>query len=404
MKVRLIVIEGFWGAGKRTVISRLARWLVKRRHRVAILIEDPPYGLAEISPIQTGSLWVEDVPGCCASCRLDFLDEALRNLNRRQWPDTLIVAPVESCADLGARVVRPLLSIYPSGIQFSALSVLVDPFNTLYALGLEPGRGFGPEVRGILRKQMEEAEIIAINKCDVLPSRDRERLEAAIAAQFPRAKVHAVSARTGLGCQRWFNSLCNAVLESRPTMAVRYATFARGEELTEWFDGLVSVSSRHRHGLDPELMLKRLAGASRTALARAGVRIASFRAVFGPLNGWHLPGCKRSFHLPPKQKTKMPPSVKGYWLLRVDGPKAPVIVLGRTGEAPNKGHLAIHLGVETKPALVARALSDAAKELSDMAVFTCEQSTHTNSTTAGKIVPAFPECELCLKRRDGQTR
>ena len=65
--------------------------------------------------------------------------------------------------------------IYGDDFAIAPLSVLVDPVRALRILGLEAGKSFSKKVVYIYQKQLEEAEIIVINKIDLLTPDRLER-------------------------------------------------------------------------------------------------------------------------------------------------------------------------------------------------------------------------------------
>ena len=83
-------------------------------------------------------------------------------------PDVFIAEPVGSCTDLVATVTYPLRRIYGDDFSIAPVSVLVDPVRARRVLGLEEGGKFSSKVLYIYRKQLEEADIIVINKIDLL--------------------------------------------------------------------------------------------------------------------------------------------------------------------------------------------------------------------------------------------
>ena len=86
-----------------------------------------------------------------------------------------LAEPVGSCTDLRATVQYPLRRIYGDNYRVAPLSVLVDPIRAARMLGLESGQGFSPKVHYIYDKQLEEADVIVINKTDLLSPSDDMR-------------------------------------------------------------------------------------------------------------------------------------------------------------------------------------------------------------------------------------
>ena len=65
--------------------------------------------------------------------------------------------------------------------------------------GLSEGGQFSEKVIYIYRKQLEEADLIVINKTDLLEPDTLADLQAKLTEEFPNAEVLQISARTGEG-------------------------------------------------------------------------------------------------------------------------------------------------------------------------------------------------------------
>ena len=81
------------------------------------------------------------------------------------------------------------------------MSVLVDPVRARRVLGLEEGGKFSSKVLYIYRKQLEEADIIVINKIDLLDGARLSSLRDALAEEFPRAEIVEIAARESLNLE-----------------------------------------------------------------------------------------------------------------------------------------------------------------------------------------------------------
>jgi len=95
----------------------------------------------------------------------------------------------------------------------------------------------------VYRKQLEEANIIVVNKCDAISPELRDRLVAALEASFPRARVVSCSAREGTGLDAWFDTIDRTVPDSGPAMELNYDTYAEGEALLGWLNCTVRLSA-----------------------------------------------------------------------------------------------------------------------------------------------------------------
>src|SRR6185436_219770 len=180
-KARYIMIGGFLGAGKTTAVARLATRLRAQGLRVGLITNDQGQQLVDTAMLASHGFAVEEIAGGCFCCRFPSLVEASRKLSAEARPDVFIAEPVGSCTDLVATVSYPLRRIYGDDFTIAPLSVLVDPVRALRILGQAGGGKFSEKVVYIYRKQLEEADLIVINKCDLLSNAQREELRRAIA-------------------------------------------------------------------------------------------------------------------------------------------------------------------------------------------------------------------------------
>src|SRR5262245_4831435 len=239
MKADYIMVGGFLGAGKTTALLRLAEHLTSKGRRVGLITNDQSTGLVDTAMVDSHGYPVQEITGGCFCCRFNSLTAAAERLTADVKPDVFLAEPVGSCTDLRASVQYPLRRLYGEAYRIAPLSVLVDPIRAMRILGLEAGRAFSPKVLYVYEKQLEEAELIVINKSDLLDSDQLTRLEAALQRAYPSAEVHAVSARQGTGLDRWFARLA-AESDSRSAPVVDYDTYAEGEALLGW------LNSTHR--------------------------------------------------------------------------------------------------------------------------------------------------------------
>lgn len=280
-----IMVGGFLGAGKTTALLRLAEHFTAQGRRVGLITNDQSRGLVDTSLVQAKGYPVEEITGGCFCCRFRSLTDAAERLSRDARPDVFLAEPVGSCTDLRATVQYPLRRLYGEQYRIAPLSVLVDPLRAAQVLGIEAGRTFSPKVLYVYRKQLEEADIIVINKRDLLDDQRREALGRALRQAFPRADVVAISARTGAGLPEWFAPLSGA-MPSIPVMEVDYDLYADGEALLGWHNATCRLTSADP--FDGNAFLQALAGRIQQDLAESGVEIAHLKMTLAPDEGHDL--------------------------------------------------------------------------------------------------------------------
>jgi G3E family GTPase len=282
MRADYVMVGGFLGAGKTTALLRLAEHFTAQGRRVGLITNDQSQGLVDTSMVHGQGYPVEEITGGCFCCRFNSLTDAADRLTRDAQPDVFLAEPVGSCTDLRATVQYPLRRLYGDDYRVAPLSVLVDPTRAARMFGLEVGRTFSPKVQYIYEKQLEEADVIVINKSDLLNDARREALERALKDRFVQADVVSVSARTGANLDGWFERL-SGTLDSRPAMAVDYDLYADGEALLGWLNATSRLSADTP--FDGNQFLRRLADNVQKHLADRGTEIAHFKMTLSPDTG-----------------------------------------------------------------------------------------------------------------------
>jgi len=277
---RFLMVGGFLGAGKTTAVARLARVLTESGLRVGLITNDQSSGLVDTTLLAKRGFAVEEIAGGCFCCRFSSLSEAAERLTASARPDVFLAEPVGSCTDLVATVSYPLRRIYGDRFTIAPLSVLVDPERALRVLGLAPGRSFSEKVVYVYEKQLEEADLIVVNKCDRIDGETRALLVRALADRFPRAEVLVCSSLDGTGTDAWFERLLTEEAPETPTMQLDYGTYAEGEALLGWLNTTVRVDAADpAASFDANRLLLELAEEVRSALVARGLEIAHLKAT-----------------------------------------------------------------------------------------------------------------------------
>jgi G3E family GTPase len=323
-KSRYIMIGGFLGAGKTTAVGRLARHLTGRGLKVGLITNDQGSELVDTAMLRSQGFATEEISGGCFCCRFNSLVEAAGRLTENTRPDVFIAEPVGSCTDLVATVSYPLRRIYGGQFTIAPLSVLIDPVRALRVLGLEGGGRFSEKVLYIYRKQLEEADIIVINKLDLLEPGRRAELREALRLGFPNADILEISARRGDGLEAWFERVAAGDQSARAAMPVDYEIYAEGEALLGWLNATVILKSDGE--FDANAVLESLAQAVQARLRAESAEVAHFKMTFSPdegLNDLAVINLVRSDFVPELSQTIEEPVRSGELIINLRAEAAP---------------------------------------------------------------------------------
>lgn len=274
-RAHYVMIGGFLGAGKTTALGRFARWATDRGSRVGLITNDQSTGLVDTAILRHQGFTVEEIAGGCFCCRFRTLEDAVEKLTDATRPDVFLAEPVGSCTDLVATVSYPLRRIYGDRYRIAPLSVLVDPTRAARVLGLVEGRSFSEKVVYVYKKQLEEAELIVVNKMETIDGELHARLLAALTREFPRAEVLSISAKEGTGLEAWFERIFEAEATARPAMDVDYVEYAEGEALLGWLNATVDLAGGGP--FDANALLAAMTGTIRDALRARDIEVAHLK-------------------------------------------------------------------------------------------------------------------------------
>lgn len=359
-KPRYVMVGGFLGAGKTTAMLRFGRHLADSGVRVGLITNDQSTGLADTTLLAASGFSVEEITGGCFCCRFGSLMDAAERLTTRTTPDVFLAEPVGSCTDLKATVSYPLRRMYGDDFTSAPFSVLLDPVRALRVLGLEDGRRFSPKVQYVYEKQLEEADLLVINKIDAIEAPRVAALSGALRARFPRATVFEVSARAGTGLDAWFAHVLGAEDTGEANLEIDYDEYADGEARLGWVNGTARVSGR---AFDGNAWAAAVVGGIQARLRAQGIEIAHLKMTLTP-QGADTDLC----------------------VVNLVGTDASAVQAFRLQDALDAGEVIVNLRAEGDPTLLRDAAIAALTDEADRSALTLEIA-HVEHFRPGRPVP-----------------
>ena len=253
-RTRFVMLGGFLGAGKTTAIARLARHWISQGLQVGLVTNDQAYGLVDTESLRAQGFDVGEVTGACFCCKFNDLVSTVEQLAADRQPDVIIAEPVGSCTDLAATVIEPLRTLHAGEYEIAPLAVLLKPEHGRKILASQSGLGFSPKAAYIFLKQLEEADIVVLNKIDQLDQARQDELLRQVRERFPDKEVLAVSARQGDGFAALIAALERPPARRSPTPQVDYDIYAAGEAELGWLNCRVTIEREDAFQLDEVLL------------------------------------------------------------------------------------------------------------------------------------------------------
>jgi len=245
--VKLIFVGGFLGSGKTTALAGIAKRLLKLGKRVGIVTNDQSDNLADTVIVREMlselGVPVEEVVAGCFCCKFEELIDNIEKILVHK-PDVLLGEPVGSCTDFVAAVANPIKIHYHEAFRFAPFSTMVDPDRVRELLLAETESNFPEEVAYLFGKQLEEADILVLNKTDLISETEKERLVSTLTEKYPEKDILAISARDGIGVDKWLEVLLSGRPGANTVLSqIDYDRYARAEAVLGWLNAAIRISS-----------------------------------------------------------------------------------------------------------------------------------------------------------------
>ena len=241
-RLRVIVVGGFLGSGKTTLLAQSAKHLAAQGKRVGIITNDQATQLVDTQYLSALGVPVGEVSGGCFCCRFKDLENAAERLFEQVRPEVLLSEPVGSCTDISATVLQPIKRYWGGWADLAPFTVLADPRRLRQVLDVDAGSSFPESVRYIIRKQFEEADIIVINKADLLLPEEIAELRLRVSLAWPGAAILDMSALKDRGIGDWLKVLAVPAGGGNRILDVDYDTYAQGEAELGWLNATMTLT------------------------------------------------------------------------------------------------------------------------------------------------------------------
>ena len=238
---RLILVGGFLGAGKTTMLWEAASRIMNDGKRVGLITNDQASELVDTALLSRNEVKVAEVSGSCFCCNFNGLISAMNQVREEANADVIIAEPVGSCTDLSATIVQPLKKNMKNELLISPLSVMADPAHLTNILNGGTA-GLHPSAAYIFKKQLEESDIILISKADLLETDALVLLKEKVKLNYPDADLMTVSAITGEGIEEWLKEVMNRTDAGQRLAEVDYDIYAEGEAVLGWLNSTIELS------------------------------------------------------------------------------------------------------------------------------------------------------------------
>jgi G3E family GTPase len=245
MKVALV--SGFLGSGKTTAIIRACQLLEGENLKAAVITNDQGDQQVDTALVRSLRITVGEVASGCFCCHYAELEKHIEFLTKNGDHQIIFAEAVGSCTDLVATIVKPFQD-RNANVDI-VISVFVDA-EFLDAVVDNRSCFISDSIRYIYKKQMEEADLLVINKTDLLTPDQLSRIRTIIETEYSHKTILYQSSLEEGTIRRWLDVLNGFETNApRRTLAIDYDTYAVGEGEMAWVDRSIKVKSEEKNAV-----------------------------------------------------------------------------------------------------------------------------------------------------------
>jgi len=240
----LCLVGGFLGSGKTTAVATAAKMFARENIPLAVITNDQGSQLVDAAFIDALNISGSQVTNGCFCCNYDQFCSAVEHLKNSLTPRLIFAEAVGSCADLVATIVKPLNRFHPEiGIS---LSVFVDGPVLLSSI---KGRSsfVSSDIQYIYKKQLEEAGLIVVNKCDLLAEDEIKKIHPILESEYPGRKILFQDSRDEALVKKWMDIIPKTINgKDLSALSIDYDKYGAGEAALAWLDASIIIHSKQR--------------------------------------------------------------------------------------------------------------------------------------------------------------
>jgi len=239
--LKLCLVGGFLGSGKTTAIVEAAKYLSHEKKKVGVITNDQGTEQVDGLFVKSHDIPSQEVSGGCFCCNYGDLEKSIHTLIDNNDSDIIFAESVGSCTDLAATVINPLLSFNPGEYEI-VLSVFADVRLLIQFLKNEKDI-FYDNVNYIYETQLEEADIIVVNKIDLLNEEQLASAKKLITAEYGDKVIHYQNSLSRESIIEWLQFVNDNFYNSsrRSTPEINYDIYGAGEAELAWLDEEIGI-------------------------------------------------------------------------------------------------------------------------------------------------------------------
>jgi G3E family GTPase len=245
--MKLFLVGGFLGSGKTTAIVNACQHLLKNNYRVAVITNDQGDQQVDTALVKSFGIPAAEVANGCFCCNYDQLDKHINSLIANEQPDIIFAESVGSCTDIIATVAKPFQQ------AMSNCSVVISVFTDagfLLSLFECKANFISENIQYIYKKQLEEADILIINKADLVSTGQLSTINSHLIKEFPEKILLYQNSFQENDIKKWIDTLFQYDRSiDRSSINIDYDRYGDGEAQLAWLDQSLTITAPQKNAV-----------------------------------------------------------------------------------------------------------------------------------------------------------
>lgn len=242
---KIMVVSGFLGSGKTTTMYTLAKYINSSSGKAHIIVNDLGANLVDTQySLKMYPKYVTEIPSGCICYQMENFVDKINRIIHKENP-LLIMSDIPGCG-VGAldHVYHTLHNNYEDKYSLAPFTVIVDPERLKILIDKKNAKKMhiNPELSYLMIKQLEEADLILLNKIDLLNEKEVDEYVLFLKKLYPYTEIIPISAKMNKNIDLFAEYVLNHN-SSLKKISLDMEKFTTAENLLSWYNRRVLLSS-----------------------------------------------------------------------------------------------------------------------------------------------------------------
>ena len=237
--VNIYLTGGFLGSGKTTAIVNACKQLIEEGKKVAVITNDQGDQQVDTDYLQGLSISHAEVANGCFCCNYAALEKSIFQWQDTDVPEIIFAESVGSCTDLIATIAKPFALFHP---EFRVVICVFADASLLHSIIHGTSFFIEESVQYIYKKQLEEADILIINKTDLLTENELAVVKEMVETSYADKTILYQDSYDERDISHWLTILAGfSIPPIRKSLELDYVIYGAGEAALAWLDQRISL-------------------------------------------------------------------------------------------------------------------------------------------------------------------